>query len=142
VLLAIVLAGGRPAWIGIVLGLLALVYLGHIALTGESDLTEVGLAGTALLITGELGQWSLDSRLPGRYDAALHLARAGGLAALALLGLGTVVLAQLAAGLPIDGGIAAVAVATAATVALLGLVSGVALRRFGSPAESSRDDGS
>lgn len=127
------LATARPGWIGTVLGLMALLYLGHLAVTGESNMTEVGFVGVALLLAGELGQWSVDSRLAGRHDASLHLSRVGGIAVLALLGLGIVVLGQLAAGLPIAGGIVAVVVATAATVALLALVSVVALRRFDAP---------
>ena len=70
----------------------------------------------------------MDRRLTGQYETGLHISRAIGIAWLGLLGVGVVVLSQLAAGLPISGGIETVAVAMAAAVALLGLLSIVAGR--------------
>ena len=84
--------------------------------------------GVALLLVGELAQWSLDGRLVGRYERGLHVSRVIGIAWLGLLGLGVALLGLLAAGLPIFGGIETVAVAMAASVALLGLASIVAGR--------------
>lgn len=128
-LLATVLVLARSGWIGGVLGLLALQYFGHTVLANGSNPAELAFVGVAILLVGELSQWSLDSRLRGRYEGGMHRSRAAGIAGLGVLGLGTVVLSQVAAGLPVPGGIATVAVAVAATVALLGLISIVALRR-------------
>ncbi len=128
---------GRPAWIGGAIGLLALLYLGHTVVADAANPTELGLVSVALLLVGELGQWSLDGRLSGRYEPGLHVSRATAIALLGLLGLGTVALSQVASGLPIPGGVGAVAVAMAATVGLLGLISVVALRRVEPDAPAS-----
>ena len=135
-LLGATLAAARPGWIAGVLGLLALLYFGRIAVAGEQRLEGLGVVAVLLLLTGELAQWSMDSRLAGRYETAVHLRRAAGIVLLGLLGLGTVLLSQLATGVPIAGGIGTVAVAMVAAVALLGLVSVVALRRAGEASEA------
>ena len=124
---ALVLA--RPGWIGGALGMLALLYLGRTAVADAANPTQLGLVSVGLLLVGELAQWSIDGKLPGRYERGLHLSRATAIAVLGLLGLGTVALSQVAAGLPVPGGIGTVAVAMGATVALLGLISVIALRR-------------
>lgn len=132
-LLGATLVAARPGWIAGVLALLALLYFGRLAVAGEPSLEGLGIASVLLLLTGELSQWSMDSRHAGRYEAGVHLWRAAGIALLGLLGLGTVLLSQVATDVPIDGGIGTVAVAMAAAVAVLGLVSVVALRRPGRP---------
>jgi hypothetical protein len=131
VLLATALVFVRPAWIGAALGLLALLFFEHAAATGDTDVGRLGLASVGLLLTGELAQWSLDSRLAGRYDEGLHRARAGGIGVLVVVGSGAVVLSELAAGVPVPVGLGTMAVAAAAAVALLALISNVALRRLG-----------
>jgi hypothetical protein len=132
-LLGVVLVTVRPGLIGAALALLALLSFGHAAIAPDANLGQLGLVGVGLLLVGELSQWSLDARLPGRYEAALHGSRAIGLAWLALAGLGTVVLTLVAAGISIPAGLGTVALAVAATVALLGLISIVALRGPGAP---------
>jgi len=134
---ALVLA--RPGWIAAAVGLLALLYLGHTVVEDAANPTELGLVSVGLLLVGELAQWSMDGRLAGRYETGIHLSRATGIALLGLLGLGTVALSQVAAGVPIPGGVGAIAVAMAASVALLGLISAVALRRAtGEPFDDRR----
>lgn len=130
-LLGATLVAGRPGWIGGVLALLALLNFGRLAVAGEPSLDGLGVVSVLLLLTGELSQWSMDSRFADRYEAGLHRSRTAGIAVLGLLGLGIALLGQLATGLPIPGGIATLAVATAAAVALLGLISVVALQRAG-----------
>ncbi len=135
--LAAALVLGRAAWIGGAVGMLAVLYLARTVVAEAPHPTELGLVGVALLLVGELGQWSLDGRLAGRYEPGIHVSRATAIAVLGLLGLATVALSQMAAGLPIPGGVGAVAVAMAATVGLLGLISAVALRRAAPPADST-----
>lgn len=130
-MLGVSLALPRPGWIGAALSLLALLYFGHLLVGGEFSPGGAGLVGVALLLVGELGSWSADARLAGRYEPAVHLGRAVGIAWLGLLGLGIVVLAWLATGLAIPGGVATAAVAMAAAVALLGLISLAATRLAG-----------
>ena len=132
-LLGATLVAARPGWIAGLLGLLGLLYFGRLSVAGEPSLEGLGIVSVLLLLTGELSQWSMDSRLAGRYETGVHLRRAAGIVVLGLLGLGTVLLSQLATGVPIAGGIGTVAIAMAAAVALLGLVSVVALRRADRP---------
>ncbi|MEO8272974.1 MAG: hypothetical protein ABI620_02760 [Chloroflexota bacterium] len=138
-LLVAVLVLGRSGWIGAVLGLLAALYLGHVLVAPAADLATAGFVGVALLLVGELSQWSFDSRLRGRYEPALHLSRAVGVAWLVLLGAGVVLLSQLVVGLPVSGGLGTVIVGMAAFVGVVALVSIVALRpadpRTPAPAE-------
>ena len=137
-LLGATLVVARPGWIAGALGLLALVYFGRLAVADEPSLEGLGVVSVLLLLTGELSQWSMDSRLAGRYETGVHMWRAAGVVVLALLGLGTVLLSQVATGVPIVGGLGTVAVSMAAAVALLALVSVVALRgvdRRGPPAD-------
>lgn len=127
-LLAAVLVLGRPSWIGAVLGFLGALYLGHVLVAAEANVATAGFVGVALLLVGELAQWSFDSRLRGRYAASMHTTRAVGVAGLVLLGAGVVFLSLLVVGLPVSGGLVTVIVGMAAFVAVVVLVSIVALR--------------
>ena len=122
------LALARPGWIGAALGLLALAFFGHVLLAGESDLATLGVVSVALLLVGELCQWSIDSRLPGAYDAGLHRSRAISVALQVSLGIGIVFISSVAAGQSIAPESWVVALAVAATVALVWLISTVAIR--------------
>jgi hypothetical protein len=128
VVVAGVLVLGKPNLIGLAQGLLALLYLGSVALAGHSTWEALGLVSLGILLVGELSQWSFDSRVRGRYEAGLHVSRVIGMAWLLALGLGVLLLAGLATGLPLQAGLWGVAAATAASVALLALVSTIALR--------------
>jgi hypothetical protein len=132
-LLGVTLAAARPGLIGVVPGMLAVLAFGHAAIAPQPDLAQVGLVGVAILLVGELSQWSLDARLPGRYAPAIHRSRAVGVAGLTLAGLGIAMVALLAGGVSLPAGLGTVALAVAATVALLGLVSIVAQRSSGTP---------
>lgn len=127
-MLGAALVFARPGWIGAILGLFALLYMGHVLVAPGSDLLTAGVVGVALLLVGELSQWSFDSRLRGRYDGALHRARAIGAAGLVLLGIGALLVTFLAVGLPVPGGLATIAAGMGASVALVVLISIVALR--------------
>lgn len=127
-LLGAALVLGRPGWIGAVLGLFATVYLGHLLVAPEANLATAGFVGVALLLVGELSQWSFDSRLHGRYEASMHRTRAIAVAGLALLGAGTLVLSELVVGLPISGSLVTLVVGMAAFVGIVAIVSVVALR--------------
>jgi hypothetical protein len=131
--LATVLVLARPGWIGAALGLLALLYCGHLLVADGSNIGELGLVSVGLLLVGELSQWSIDGRLAGRHERGLQVSRAAGICGLAVLGVGTVVLTMLAAGLPLSGSLLTAATATVASVALLGLISFVALQRVNAP---------
>lgn len=141
-LLGATLVVARPGWIAGVLGLLALVYFGRLAVADAPSLEGLGVVSVLLLLTGELSQWSMDGRLAGRYETGVHLWRAAGIVVLGLLGLGTVLLSQVATGVPIAGGIGTVAVATTAAVAVLALVSVVALRHIDRPGPPAPRDAS
>jgi hypothetical protein len=127
-LLSLALALGRSGWIGAALGLMALVFFGHLLVAGTSSPEGAAIVGVLLLLSGELGQWSLDGRHAGRYETRVHVSRAAGVVWLGFLGLGVVALCLLAAGLPMSGGLETVAIAMTASVGLLGLVSLVAGR--------------
>jgi len=127
-LIASTIVLARPGWIGGALGLLALDYIAHVLLAGQSDLPTLGLVSVALLLVGELSQWSIDSRLPGRYAAGLHRSRAIGIGTLVAAGLGIVLVTSVAVGLPTVPGGWIEGLAAAATVPLLALISLVALR--------------
>lgn len=128
-LLAVVLVFGRPGWMGVVLLLLALVYLGHLLVAPEANWWAAGLVGVGLLLVGELSQWSFDSRLRGDYEAGLHRARAIGVTGLVLLGAGIVLLSWLVVALPVSGGLGTLIVGMIAFVAIAAIVSVVALRQ-------------
>lgn len=128
VLLAAALVFGRPSWIGALVGLFAMLYLGHLVVAPGADLLTAGAVGVALLLVGELSQWSFDSRLHGQYELGLHRARALGVSGLVLLGSGVVVLILLIVGLPVPAGLGTIAAGMAAFVALVVLISIVALR--------------
>lgn len=108
------------------------MYFGHLLVAGELSPGGAGAVGVGLLLVGELGGWSVEARLAGRYERGVHVGRAAAIAWLGLLGLGIVLLGWLAAGLAIPGGVATAAVAMAAAVALLGLIAFVATGRSGS----------
>lgn len=129
VVLAVVLILGTPNHIGLPQGMLAVLYLGHVVLAGESAWEALALVSLGILLVGELSQWSFDSRVAGRYDAGLHRSRAIGIAALLALGLGVILLAAAASRLPSLGDPWAIAVAAGASLALLALISTVARRR-------------
>jgi hypothetical protein len=128
---------GRPGWIGTVLGFLALLFFAHLLVADAFSPEGAAIVGVALLVAGELGQWSLDGRLAGRYEPRMQVSRAIGIAWLGLLGVGVEVLCLVAVGLPIASGIETLAIAVAAAVALLGLFSVVAAR---APLGSGRHD--
>jgi hypothetical protein len=128
-----VLVIGKSNLIGTAQGALAVLYLGHVVVAGESTWEALGVVSLGILLVGELSQWSFDSQGSGRYEAGLHVSRAIGIAALLALGLGVIVLAGAAAGLPNLGDPWAVAAATAASLALLALIARVALRASGRP---------
>ena len=127
-MLGVALHFARPGWIGPIVGLFVLLYVGHLLVAPGSDLVTAGVVGVALLLLGELGQWSFDSRLRGRYDRALHRARAFGVAGLGLLGAGAVLLILVVVGLPVPDGLGTIAAGMGALVALVVLISVVALR--------------
>lgn len=129
VVLAVVLILGTPTHIGLPQGMLAVLYLGHVVLAGESTWEALGLVSLGILLVGELSQWSFDSRVAGRYETGLHRSRAIGIAALLALGLAVILLAAVASGLPSLGDPWAIAVAAGASLALLALISTVARRR-------------
>jgi hypothetical protein len=136
---ALILA--RPGWIGAILALLALLFFSHLAVAGESSPQVAAIVGVALLLAGELSQWSIDERLAGRYESGIQVSRAIGIAWLGLLGLAVELLCLLAVGLPVTAGIETLAVGMAAAVALLGLFSAVAARApTWAPTRSGRRD--
>jgi len=126
--LGIALVFARPGWIGPLLGLFALLYLGHLLVAPEAELLRAGLVGVALLLVGELSQWSFDSRLRGRYEVGLHRARAIGFGGVVLLGAGAVVMTLVVLGLPVPAGLGTVIAGMAAFVGLVVLISIIALR--------------
>jgi hypothetical protein len=127
-MLGVALLAARQTWIGPIVGLFVLLYVGHLLVAPGSDLLTAGVVGVALLLVGELSQWSFDSRLRGQYDGALHRARALGFAGLALLGAGVVLLTLVVIGLPVPAGLGTIAAGMGAFVALVVLISVVALR--------------
>lgn len=119
--LAVVFA--LPGWIGPALGYLALLVLLRILFLGSIDVIVAAFAGVVLLAAGELAQWSIDAVHRGRYAARVHAARATGIAVLVLRGIGVVLVAGLAATLPLSGGIELMLIAVAAAVGLFGLAA-------------------
>lgn len=134
---ALILA--RRGWIGAVLGLLALLTLGRQLVGGAVGTDRLGFVGVALLLIGELSQWSIDSRLAGQSALGLHRSRAVGITWLVALGLAVALLSRVAAGLPFPEGTLTVAIAVAASVGLLALISVVARRSTSRP-NGSRSD--
>ena len=126
VILAGVLIAGRSNLIGPAQGMIALLYLGHVLVAGESTWEALGLVSLGVLLVGELSQWSFDSRVAGRYEAGLHRSRAIGIAALLALGAGLIMLAAFGLALPNLPDPWAVVAATVASLALLALISRVA----------------
>jgi hypothetical protein len=126
VLLAGVLIFAKSQLIGPAQALLAALYLSHVLLAGESTWESLALVSLGILLVGELGQWSFDSRLAGRYEAGLHRSRAIAIAGLAALGVGVIALAAVGLALPNLGDPWAVVAATAASLVLLALVTRVA----------------
>jgi hypothetical protein len=128
VVLAIALVIGWPGGLGVAVALLAAGYLGHVLVAGETDVVILAVISVALLLVGELGQWSLDRRLWGRHDRSLVISRAVGIGVLCALGGGVSFLAILATGVPMPGGIGLQAAAIVAAIVLLALVASVARR--------------
>jgi hypothetical protein len=135
VILGGVLVFGKPHQIGPAQAFLALLYLGHVVLAGESTWEALALVSLGVLLVGELSQWSFDSRVAGRYEAGLHVSRAIGIAALVALGAGLITLAAFALGLPNLGDPWALLAATAASLVLLALITKVARGASGLPSE-------
>jgi hypothetical protein len=126
VILACVLVAAKRQLIGVAQAMLALLYLGHVVVAGESTWEALGLASLGVLLVGELSQWSFDSRVAGRYEGGLHRSRAIGIAALLALGAGVIAFAAFALGLPNLPDPWAVVAATVASLALLTLITKVA----------------
>lgn len=126
VILAGVLVVAKPQLIVAAQAMLAVLYLGHVVVAGQSTWEALGLVSLGILLVGELSQWSFDSRVAGRYEAGLHRSRAIGIATLLALGSGVIALAAFALGLPNLPDPWAVVAATVASLALLALISRVA----------------
>ena len=137
VILAAVLVLAKPGLIGAAQALLALLYLGHVVVAGESAWAALALVSLGILLFGELSQWSFDSRIVGRYEAGMHRSRAIGVAALLALGIGVNTLAAFALGLPDLADPWAVVAATAASLAVLVLITRVAREASGLGAEQT-----
>jgi hypothetical protein len=120
-ILAAVLVLAKPHLIGAAQAVLAVFFVSHVLVSGESTWEE-------------LSQWSIDSRVVGRYEPGLHQSRAVGVAALVALGLGVITLAAVALGLPTLGDPWAVVAAIAASLALLVLITEVTRGASGSSA--------
>jgi len=129
-LLAAALLFGIPRLIGPALALVCALYIERLVATGQSDPAILALSSVGILLVGELTQWSIDSRVAGRYDPGLHVSRGLGLVWLSVLGVASVALGLLAATAPVAGGLGAAVVATAAAVAASALIW-VAARRAG-----------
>ena len=141
VILAGVLVLAKPHLIGVAQAMLALLYLAHVVVAGESTWEALGLVSLGVLLVGELSQWSFDSRVAGRYETDLHRSRAIGIAALLALGLGVIAIAAFALGLPNLADPWAVVAATAASLALLVLITLVAHGTSGRTAEQTDTGG-
>ena len=126
VILAGVLVLAKSHLIGVAQAMLALQYIGHVVVAGESTWEALGLVSLGVLLVGELSQWSFDSRVVGRYEARLHRSRAIAMGALVALGVGVNALAAFAFGLPDLPDPWAVVAAIAASLALLALITTVA----------------
>jgi hypothetical protein len=137
VILASVLVLAKSNLIGVAQAMLALLYVGHIVLAGESTWEALALVSLGILLVGELSQWSFDSRVAGRYESGMHLSRAIGVAVQLALGVAVIMLAAFALGLPSLGDPWAVLAATAASLALIALVARVALSAPGRPSSPS-----
>jgi hypothetical protein len=133
-ILAAVLVLAKPHLIGAAQAVLAVFFVSHVLVSGESTWEALGLASLGILLFGELSQWSIDSRVVGRYEPGLHQSRAVGVAALVALGLGVITLAAVALGLPTLGDPWAVVAAIAASLALLVLITEVTRGASGSSA--------
>lgn len=129
--LGLTLVTGWRGGIGLSVGLLALGYLARVVVVGSAAPEILASVSVALVLVGELGQWSLDRRLRGTYERPLLMGRAVGLAWLVALGAGAAVLGLAVTGIPVPGGIATQAAAIAASVALLALVASVARGKGG-----------
>jgi hypothetical protein len=126
VILGGVLVLAKPHLIGGAQAMLALLYLGHVVVVGESTWEALGLVSLGVLLFGEISQWSFDSRVVGKYEAGLHQSRAVAIAFLSALGVGVIALAAFAFGLPDLPDPWAVLAAIAASFALLALITTVA----------------
>jgi hypothetical protein len=129
-LLAGALLFGVPRLIGPALALLCALYIERLVATGQSDPGILAISSVGILLVGELAQWSVDSRVSGRYEPGLHVSRGLGHVWLSALGGASVALGLLAATAPVAGGLGAPVVAMAAAVAASAVIS-VAARRAG-----------
>jgi hypothetical protein len=130
-ILAVALVAGWPGGIGAAIVLLGLGYLGHVLLGSDVSPALLVSVSVALLLVGELGQWSLDRRVRGTYERGLAVSRGAGIGLLVVLGTGMALLGLVVTGIPVPGGLPAQAAAVAAAVALLTLVASVARRKGG-----------
>ena len=137
VILAGVLVLAKSQLIGLAQAMLALLYIGHVILAGESTWEALGLVSLGVLLVGELSQWSFDSRVVGRYDVGLHRSRVMAIVALVALGVGVIALAAFAFGLPDLPDPWAVVAAIAASLALVALITTVARGASGMSAEQT-----
>jgi hypothetical protein len=137
VALAGVLLLAKSHLIGAAQAMLAVLYLGHVVIAGESTWEALGLVSVGILLVGELSQWSFDSRVVGRYEPRLHRSRATGILALLALGVGVITLAAFAFGLPNLPDPLAVVAAISASLALLVLITKVAREASGQVTEQS-----
>jgi hypothetical protein len=116
----------RPGRLGPVVAALGALYVVHVIVVG-SNAFGVTLVGVGLLLVGELGGWSIDSRDQGSSERSVHASRAIGVVILVLVGLSVAFTAGIALRVPVGGGLGLSAVGILAAVGLLGLVSLVAL---------------
>ena len=117
---------GTPVLVGPAVAFLGFAYVARVLITGFSEPVVLGAASVALLLVGELSQWSIDRRAAGRYSTAMSSARALGLVALAAIGALAAIVGLVVLGLPVADETLALLLATLASVALLGLVAVVA----------------
>jgi hypothetical protein len=119
---------GNPAFLGPAVAVLELAYLQRVLLAGAPSVVEVGLVSLAVLLVGELGQWSLDNRLV-RIDAPrMHLGRLWAILGLVAVSAVAVTVVSVGAVAPVAAGIAVSIIAVAATVATIAVVSAAATR--------------
>lgn len=120
-LLAAGIALGRLALGEWAIGLLAAVYVASLLYRAAAPDQWGALVAIALLVSGEMASWSIDSRRRGRDDLGVHLLRLRSIALAVGAALVLVVVVQ-AAGQLGGLGIASAALATGAVLAGVGVV--------------------